>query len=314
MSGRVKAMIKSAAVCLVCVAMFFVMSNMASVTWTAPEPTTTDALPSIIPTLKGLEHESWSELKKKYKDCVGFLKVGGTDINDVVVHSKDNRDYLRANPDGSYNHAGCYFIDYRCKIDLSQNTIIYGHNLADTTRKFGQLEHYRDLDFYKQNPVIYFDTQGQVGQWKIISIFLTNVDEEDGVLFYYRDRDYPTQETFLKYVERLKRRSLINCPVDVQENDRLLTLSTCDYEMNQGGRYSSADPTSHARFVVVARQTRPGEDTSVDVEAAVKNENPLMPEGWYKQYGGTMPYYPDEPLLADTQTTTATKANDDGAE
>ena len=297
MSGKTKAIAKSAVMIVICVAMLFTMSSYVRDTWsTALRGDIITTAPQTTVQQKGIDHEPWDTLISKYKDTVGYLKVPGTTIDEVVVQYTDNDYYLRKSPVGDkdeYAYEGCYYADYRCAMDLCQNTIIYGHNLADESRRFGQLEKYRKLDFYKSNPVIYFDTPNTVGKWKIVAAFMTNVDEEDGVIFYYRDRTYQTQESFLKFIERCRRRSYIDCPVDVQENDRILTLSTCDYELNPSGNYSP----SKGRFVVVARMVREGEDESVDVSQAKLNANPLLPEGWYKRYGGEMPKYDDEPLL-----------------
>lgn len=59
---------------------------------------------------------------------------------------------------------------------------------------------------------------------------------------------------------------------------RLITLSTCSYEFTE------------ARFVVVARKIREGEDPEVDTSEAYKNPDPLMPRVWYELYGGNNPY------------------------
>lgn len=300
MLGKTKAIVKSAGMILICVAMLFTMSSYVRDTWSQAQRSEiiTTAAQQTTEQQKGIDHEPWDTLVSKYKDTVGYLKVPGTTIDEVVVQYTDNDYYLRKSPVGGkneYYHAGCYFADYRCAIDLCQNTIIYGHNLADETTRFGQLEKYRNLDFYKKNPVIYFDTPNSVGKWKIVAVFMTNADAEDGVIFYYRDRTYQTQETFLKFIERCRRRSYIDCPVDVRENDRILTLSTCDYELNPPGNYSP----SKGRFAIIARMVREGEDETVDVSQAKLNENPLLPEGWYKRFGGEMPTYEDEPLLSD---------------
>ena len=296
----IKTVVKSCVMILICAAMLFAMSGYTVDTWSADSTTTALATTKPKSTLKGVDHESWDILKSKYKDTVGYIKVPGTTIDDVVVQGDDNDYYLRRSAKGAqdeYVHSGCYFADFRCAIDLCQNTVIYGHNLNDESVKFGQLEKYRSLDFYKKNPVIYFDTPNTVGIWKIVAIFMTNNNPDDGVIFYYRNRGFQTQETFLNFIERCRRRSLIDCPVDVKENDRIITLSTCDYQL---GHTSSTE----GRFVIIARQLRDGEKQTVDVSSAKLNDNPLMPEGYYKKYGGTMPYYEDEPLLKDQRATT----------
>ena len=63
----------------------------------------------------------------------------------------------------------------------------------------------------------------------------------------------------------MRRRSLFDTSVDVEYGDELLTLSTCTYEFKE------------ARFVVVARRVRDGEDSKVDVDQAVVNEDAYYP-------------------------------------
>ena len=59
--------------------------------------------------------------------------------------------------------------------------------------------------------------------------------------------------------------ALFDTSVDVEYGDELLTLSTCTYEFKE------------ARFVVVARRVRDGEDSKVDVDQAVVNEDAYYP-------------------------------------
>ena len=65
--------------------------------------------------------------------------------------------------------------------------------------------------------------------------------------------------------------------VTANENDTLVTLSTCTYDM------------SEFRFVVVARKVRDGESSKVDVSGAKENPDTLYPDAWYRTFGGTKP-------------------------
>ncbi len=236
-----------------------------------------------VPTTQALR--DYSAFTGRVRDLVGYLQVSNTTIDDAVVQGTDNSYYLRRSIYGYYSYSGCYFVDYECDLSKpSQNTVIYGHNLMDSSRLFGQLTRYKRLSFYKSTPVITFDTLQKQMKWKVFAVFQTNNDEDDGVLFNFRRADFFSQEDFLYFIERVRRRTLLNIPVDVQENDRILTLVTCDYDINNDWR-----------LVVMARLIRPGESEEVDVESATVNSNPLYPEGWYRRKGGTRPSYPDEP-------------------
>ena len=70
-------------------------------------------------------------------------------------------------------------------------------------------------------------------------------------------------------------------PVDVNEDDQLLTLSTCSYEFTE------------FRTVVVARKVRGGESSKVNVSQATLNKSAVWPQVYYTRYGGTRPEVTD---------------------
>ncbi|MBQ4310380.1 MAG: hypothetical protein II773_02175, partial [Oscillospiraceae bacterium] len=64
--------------------------------------------------------------------------------------------------------------------------------------------------------------------------------------------------------------------VDINENDKFLTLSTCSTEWDS------------ARHAIVARKLRSGETTdSIDITGFSKNPNPKWPAIYYKYNGGS---------------------------
>ena len=270
---------------------FIVMAVLSAVTalivcYFAPkpiaEPETSTEITTTATTAKAAPE--WLKKYADVKDLVAYIKVPNTDIDDPVVQSKDNNYYLRKNIYGEYSFSGCYFVDYECDMaNLSQNTIIYGHNLRDKSRLFGQLTRYKKLDFYKKSPVISFDTKTQEHKWKVFSVFLTNNKKEDGEKFYYLDPNFKTQADFLKFATEITRRSIINTPVDVLENDKILLLSTCDYTVDNDWR-----------LVIAARMVRGGEDETVDVSKAEMNPSPQYPYGWYRRFGGQKPTFADQ--------------------
>lgn len=212
-------------------------------------------------------------------DIKGWVKIDNTPINYPVLQSAqtDSTYYLHRNYKKNSSGFGSIFLDSLCDISKpSKNLILYGHNMRDGSM-FGTLLKYDNLDFYKERPVIMFDTLDEQGDWKIISVFKTNTLEEQGELFNYLMIDFSSDKDFLDFVYNVKIRSLIDTPVDIGKNDRLITLSTCSYELKD------------FRTVVVARKVREGESAAVEVKNAKMNENPLMPVGYYARHGGKAP-------------------------
>ncbi|MBC8570559.1 class B sortase [Zongyangia hominis] len=219
-------------------------------------------------------------LYEQNPDIAGWLKIDGTGVDYPVVQTDaDNGEYyLRRDFTGASNQHGVPFVDNRVDQKApSTNTIIFGHNMKDG-QMFGELIKYRDLEYYKQHPVISYDSVYREGKYKIISIFITNTMAEHGPVFdYHNFINATSNDNMAQFLNQLKLRTIINTGVDVNTSDTLLTLSTCTYEFKE------------ARFVVVARRVRDGEDASVDVSKASVNPQPFYPDVWYQLYGGSKP-------------------------
>lgn len=212
-------------------------------------------------------------------DIKGWIRINDTPINYPVLQSdpSDPIYYLYRNYKKERSGFGSIFLDSLCDLEKpSKNLILYGHNMRDASM-FGYLIRYDDLNFYKQRPKITFNTLAKRSEWKIISVFKTNTLESQGKLFDYLKIDFAGDKDFLDFVYDVKVRSILDTPVDIGKNDRLMTLSTCSSELKE------------FRTVVVAREVREGESPEVDVEKAKIRGNPLMPQGYYAKYGGKAP-------------------------
>ena len=71
---------------------------------------------------------------------------------------EDMEYYLRRDFDGNDDVNGLPFLDSRCDVDEpTTNLLIYGHCM-NSGAMFADLQKYKDFDYYKDHPVIYFDT------------------------------------------------------------------------------------------------------------------------------------------------------------
>lgn len=229
---------------------------------------------------KSEEDSKFSELSKINSEICGWITVPGTRIDYPVLQGNKNEThfYLDHNYKREKSKYGSIFLDPICQLSENpKNCVIYGHHMADG-QMFADLMKFSSLDFYKQNPLISFETiYDRNAKWKIFSVFKTNTLASQGKIFYYVVSDFADNNSFLDYVSQIRKRSLLDIPVDVNENDKLITLSTCSYEFQD------------FRTVVVARRVRNGEDEAVDTSLAAEAKNPLMPECWYKKHGGSPP-------------------------
>lgn len=161
-------------------------------------------------------------LKEKNSDTVGFLKVKGTNIEYTVVKGTNNSYYLKHNFNKESNSAGWIFADYKNKVDgTDKNLVIYGHNMRNDSM-FGSLKNILNDDWHneEENKYVTFVTENDNSIYEVFSVY--QVADED----YYITTDFKDNE-FNDFIKTIKSRSKFDFGVDVNENDNILTLSTC---------------------------------------------------------------------------------------
>lgn len=240
--------------------------------------------------------EEFKALYSVNDDTAAWLRIEGTNIDHVVLQGKNqdnNEKYDRATFYGDYYIGGSLYMDYRNRLGntangLSKNTIIYGHYLDPVEYgggMFTDLVSYENLDYYKEHPIIEFNTLYRSYKFKVIAAFVAaDSASKDNALFYFWDSGFSSDST-MGFAEECARRSYIRTEkaVDVKPDDRFITLSTCSHTCDIDGRVN-------ARFVVVGRLLRDGESEEVNVDLAYQNENPRMPQLWYDLRGLTNPF------------------------
>lgn len=169
----------------------------------------------------------FSKLNKTNNETVGWIYVGGTNINYPVVQTSNNLYYLTHSFDKSYNTAGWVFMDYRNNPEIDQNTIIYAHGRYDKTM-FGTLKNIGTNGWLKNknNYIIKFSTEKENTLWQIFSFYI--IDNTNDYLYtnFNNDNDY------LNFLNKIKNRSAYNFNTTVNTKDKIITLSTCynDYK------------------------------------------------------------------------------------
>lgn len=229
--------------------------------------------------------EKYKELYAQNQDFVGWLTVPGTSVDTPVYQTSNNSYYLKHDNYDSYTKYGIPFLDMHCGVEnLSRNSTIYGHNFEDGLI-FDEIHNYQDVEFFKQYPIIEYNTLYKDYKWKVIAAFHTNgsADGDNGYLFYYIAANMGNKN-FMEFYDELQQRSYIHTGVDVNETDKILTLSTCTYFFDRNGSIQNA------RFAVVARLVRDGESEEINPDLAVQNENVRYPQLYYTVFGGTNPY------------------------
>lgn len=220
-------------------------------------------------------------LYARNKDTVGWIKINDS-IDLPVVQTTDNDYYLTHNFDRETSNSGTIFVDYRDTISASGNSgniIMYGHNMWSSTM-FSKLTRYfydkdlaggtdaeRKLSYYKEYPLVQFDTIYGKSTYKIFACCLFNTSYDDGEVYPYTDTtNFTSKDQFNNYILDIMDRSSFFTDVDLTYGDEIITLSTCYMLYN----------TDTVRCVIFARKVREGESTDVDVEKAEINNNRLL--------------------------------------
>ncbi len=165
----------------------------------------------------------FTKLKEQNSDTVGWIQVSGTNINYPFVQTNNNTYYLKKDFNKKYNSAGWVFMDYRNNLEnLNQNTILYAHGRVDGTM-FGSLKNIFESNWYnnKNNHVVKLSTEYQNTMWQVFSVY--RIPETSD----YLEINFNNNEKYMNFLNMLQNRSELKFDVSLNEEDKILTLSTC---------------------------------------------------------------------------------------
>lgn len=165
----------------------------------------------------------FKKLKSENSDVVAYIKVNNTNIEYPIVKTSNNNFYLNHSFDKSKNSRGWIFADYKNKFDnTDKNIVIYGHNMRDESM-FGSLKNILNEEWYNnaENKNITFLTEKENYIYKVFSIY--KIESED----YYIKTNFKNDEDYEKFLNTIKNRSIKNFDINLNINDKIITLSTC---------------------------------------------------------------------------------------
>ena len=219
--------------------------------------------------------EEIAKLKAKNDDVVGWLQIPDTEIDNAVVQTTNNEFYLRKDELKQYSWTGCYWIDFECTVgptaeDLGRSTVIYGHNVnyddGKDKERFSQLFHFADEQWAKEHPYIYFSTPEEDMAWEVFAVAYTT--DDFNYIQVLKDRkvssEQITEAQMINIVNEARERSEYDYnDVEVNGDDKIITLSTCSYKYGR---------RNDVRFIVMAKLVTE-EDTPVETANITINED-----------------------------------------
>lgn len=158
-------------------------------------------------------------LQNKYPDVVGWLFFEDGLISYPILQGDDNDQYLYTTYDGKEAKAGSIFVESTHSGDLSDtHTIIYGHNMKNLSM-FGRLKHYKTKEGYYDNHKYFQIFRGdEILRYQIFAYQEVGIDS-----FVYQE--YFTSAKELS--NRLLKKSMINPGLTIEDDDKIITFSTC---------------------------------------------------------------------------------------
>ncbi len=256
----------------------------------------------------------FDDLYSQNPDIKGWISISNTKVDNPIYQSSDakNKDfYLTHNMLKKKSRYGALYFDFNNHIEFennSKNLTIYGHDMRDKSM-FGSLSKFRDISFYKKNSIIKLKTLYEQNDYVIFATFIANAKAKDdnGYLYNYTLSQFESSEHFLSWIDEALERSLITTNIEIDENDEILTLSTCCYDFDD------------ARYVIMAKKLDSSE-AAPDVSSAFYNKNARYPQAWYDKRGleGYKPLndndQTDTPPSTDESSSTMTDSSDDSSD
>ena len=165
-------------------------------------------------------------LYDKYEDYRGWIKIDNTNINYPIVQGKDNSFYLDKDINKNYLSSGSIFMNYLNHGFNDENTVLFGHHMRNKTM-FAQLKKYKEKEFfYGNNDIVIEVENGKVLKYKVFSAYVTDAKDN------YIKTNFDDKDQYKEFLEDIKNKSQYKSDIDVNENDKIITLSTCSYEFN----------------------------------------------------------------------------------
>ncbi|WP_147401773.1 class B sortase [Acutalibacter sp. 1XD8-33] len=161
-----------------------------------------------------------SPLQEVNPDVVGWIAIPGI-LSYPLLQGGDNARYLTHAWNGKENAAEAVFLDCRTDAFLGDfNILIYGDRMRNGAM-FGSLKHYKDIDFWRENPSVYLANEDSTRRYNIYAAY------ETGLTAATYQREFSSPEEKQEFIRYGLERSVIDTGVTPTAEDTIITLSTC---------------------------------------------------------------------------------------
>lgn len=212
------------------------MMNRDNFVWVPPEPEPEDE-PEPVPYQFTINLSDVQSHHNSNADVIGWIRIQDTVINYPIMQTNNNNFYTNHNWLGQPTSHGAIFADWRCDLDTSDNSLIYGHNLANGTMLHA-IKNYKVEEWGNTHPYIEVASLTHRYLYKVLSVNV--LYGERGAEFDYWNYIDLNRTDYNAFYKNLKRSAIVwygdssDPPRD--KRDRLIALQTCNSGAHDGMR------------------------------------------------------------------------------
>lgn len=211
------------------------------------------------PDPKAEETDGFAALCRINPDVVGWIELEGTHINYPVLQGPDDLHYAYTDAYGNASMNGSIYLSSENNPSFSDTYImIYGHNMANGGM-FGDLQRYRDTEFFRNHRTGLLTTKDAVYNLEIFACI--NTDAYERMVYTLGNRSAKSLGQLCTYIQN---HAAVYEPIDAEDFFPILAFSTC----------SSAQ--SYGRTVVFSRLLERQERNAFEMAAQPESEDPTV--------------------------------------
>ena len=166
--------------------------------------------------------------EEKNQDEKLTLSINDLIQNEKVMQTTDNEFYMNHNNKKEEFIGGSLFVDYRIDLNNTRKIIIYGHSSSTVDIPFTKLLGYKNQSFLTIHPNIELTYPDKKEIYQIFTVMLLKED-------YFYTRLAFSDEKFKSHLEELKKKSIYDTGINIDETNKILILQTCSQD--EDGQY-----------------------------------------------------------------------------
>ena len=178
--------------------------------------------------IKSEEITTTPVVNQENKDQKFTLSINNLITKEPVMQTTDNEFYMNHNNKKEEFIGGSLFVDYRINLANTRKIIIYGHSSSTVDIPFTKLLGYKKQSFLISHPNIELIYKDKKEIYQIFTIMLLKED-------YFYTRLALDDEKFIKHLEELKKKSLYDTGINIENTNKILILQTCSQD--EDGQY-----------------------------------------------------------------------------